>query len=75
MLVDRRSVEVVLDGLDDLPGRHLAEEGAGVRDGVAAVGALVLLRVLLAARLPLVVVLNLEYNVQYMFLDYLGSLI
>ena len=73
MLVDWRSVEVVLDGLDDLPGRHLAEEGAGVRDGVAAVGALVLLRVLLAARLPLVVVLHLESNV--MFLDHLGSLI
>ena len=73
MLVDRRSVEVVLDGLDDLAGRHLAEEGAGVRDGVAPVGALVLLRVLLAARLPLVVVLHLESNV--MFLDHLGSLI
>ena len=51
-------VEVVLDGLDDLPGRHEAEEGAGVRDGEVAEAALVG-RVLLAARLPLVVVLDL----------------
>ena len=58
VLVDRRSVEVVLDGLDALARGHLTQEGAGVGHGDLA--ELVFRRRGVAARLPLEVVFDLK---------------
>ena len=60
MFVDRRSIEIVLEGLDALPGNHLPEEGAGV--GQSELSEFVIQSWIFGSRFPFVIVLHLEYN-------------
>ena len=58
VLVDGGPVEVVLDGLNRLPGQHLAEEGALV--GQSELAEFVIQSRIFAARFSLVIVFDLN---------------